>query len=50
MPPQILREYPRTRHLDGSRLQHGDHDLEAAPSRDVRGRFFVVEEKMDGAN
>ena len=46
----ILRKYPRTRHLEGSRFQHGDHDLEAVPFKDVRGQFFVVEEKMDGAN
>jgi hypothetical protein len=45
-----MRKYPRTRHLEGSRFQHGDHDLEAVPFKDVRGRFFVVEEKMDGAN
>ena len=45
-----LRKYPRTRHLEGSRFQHGDHDLEAVPFKDVRGQFFVVEEKMDGAN
>ena len=46
----ILRKYPRTRHLEGSRFQHGDHDLEAVPFKDIRGQFFVVEEKMDGAN
>lgn len=45
-----LRKYPRTRHLEGSRFQHGDHDLEAVAFKDVRGQFFVVEEKMDGAN
>lgn len=45
-----MRKYPRTRHLEGSRFQHGDHDLEAVPFKDVRGQFFVVEEKMDGAN
>jgi hypothetical protein len=45
-----LRKYPRTRHLETSRFQHGDHDLEAVAFKDVRGQFFVVEEKMDGAN
>ncbi len=45
-----LRKYPRTRHLAGSRLQVGDHDLEAVPLAALRGRFVVVEEKVDGAN
>jgi len=46
----ILKKYPRTRHLETSRFQHGDHDLEAVRFADVRGQFLVVEEKMDGAN
>lgn len=46
----LLKKYPRTRHLETSRFQHGDHDLEAVPFKDVKGRFLVVEEKMDGAN
>lgn len=50
MSQPLLRKYPRTRHLEGSRFQHGDHDLEAVAFKDVRGQFFVVEEKMDGAN
>ena len=45
-----IRKYPRTPHLEGSRLQHGDHDLEAVPFARIRGRFVVVEEKVDGAN
>lgn len=49
MQPPMLK-YPRTRHLEGSRFQHGDHDLSAVPFKDVRGRFVVVEEKMDGGN
>ena len=47
-PPMI--KYPRTHHLVGSRLQHGDHDLAAVPFAAVRGRHVVAEEKMDGAN
>lgn len=43
-------KYPRTRHLEGSRLQPGDEDLEAVPFRDLAGRHLVVEEKVDGAN
>lgn len=45
-----IRKYPRTRHLEGSRLQPGDHDLEAVPLAALRGRQVVVEEKLDGAN
>jgi hypothetical protein len=49
-PPPPLEKYPRTRHIEGSRLGPGDEDLEAAPFSDIAGRFLVVEEKMDGAN
>lgn len=49
MRPTMLK-YPRTRHLEGSRLQAGDHDLEQVRFREIRGRTLVVEEKMDGAN
>lgn len=45
-----LFKYPRTQHLEGSRLQPGDHDLEQVPLRELRGRYVVVEEKLDGAN
>lgn len=47
--PRMFK-YPRTRHIEGSRLGPGDEDLEAAPFSDVAHRFLVVEEKMDGAN
>jgi hypothetical protein len=46
----MLRKYPRTRHVEGSRLQAGDHDLAAVPFREIAGRYLVVEEKLDGAN
>jgi hypothetical protein len=45
-----MRKYPRTRHIEGSRLQPNDEDLESAPFDQIKGRFLVVEEKMDGAN
>jgi hypothetical protein len=45
-----IRKYPRTRHLEGSRLQPGDEDLEALAFDQLRGRHLVVEEKVDGAN
>ncbi|MFC6880887.1 MULTISPECIES: RNA ligase family protein [Actinomadura] len=46
----MLRKYPRTRHIEGSRLQPGDHDLASVPFREIAGRYLVVEEKLDGAN
>jgi len=45
-----IRKYPRTQHLAGSGLQPGDEDLDAVPVSDLRGKYVVVEEKMDGAN
>jgi hypothetical protein len=45
-----LLKYPRTPHLEGSRFQPGDEDLEAVPFSRVRGRTMVVEEKLDGSN
>jgi hypothetical protein len=45
-----LRKYPRTRHVEGSRLQPGDEDLDAVPFGALVGRHLVVEEKVDGAN
>ena len=48
-PPRI-RKYPRTQHIEGSRLQPGDEDLASVPFDDLAKRHLVVEEKMDGAN
>lgn len=45
-----LKKYPRTPHLEGSRLQPGDEDLSQIPFSQIRGRYLVVEEKIDGAN
>ena len=47
---ECLYKYPRTRHLQGSRLQPGDEGLAAVPFADLVGRYLVVEEKVDGAN
>jgi hypothetical protein len=47
---RTIRKYPRTHHLQGSRLQPGDEDLDAEPWSDVMGKYLVAEEKMDGAN
>ena len=43
-------KYPRTRHLEGSRLGPGDEDLNQIPFSDIFGRHIVIEEKIDGAN
>ncbi len=47
---QSIHKYPRTPHLEGSRLQPGDQDLAQVPLAALAGRFVVVEEKVDGAN
>ena len=45
-----LHKFPRTPHIEGSRLQPGDEDLESVPFRKLTGRRLVVTEKVDGAN
>lgn len=47
---EAIHKYPRTHHLEGSRLQPGDHDLAQEPLASLRGAYCVVEEKLDGAN
>ena len=43
-------KYPRTPHIQGSRLQPGDEDLRQRPFSDIAGKYVVLEEKIDGAN
>ena len=43
-------KYPRTPHLEGSRLQPGDEDLSQLSFSEILGRNIVIEEKIDGAN
>jgi hypothetical protein len=43
-------KYPRTQHIEGSRLQIGDEDLESVPFSEIAGQYLVIEEKVDGAN
>ena len=43
-------KYPRTPHIQGSRMQPGDEDLRQRPFSDIAGRNVVLEEKIDGAN
>ncbi len=45
-----LVKYPRTHHMQGSRFQPGDEELDCVPFTAIAGRHIVVEEKMDGAN
>jgi hypothetical protein len=45
-----IRKYPRTPHLEGSRWQPGDEDLDGVPYSSLVGRQIVIEEKLDGAN
>ena len=42
-------KYPRTPHIRGSNLQKGD-DPEDIPLDLLKGKFLVIEEKIDGAN
>ena len=46
----IIIKYPRTPHIQGSRLQPGDEDLRQRPFADIVGKHVVLEEKIDGAN
>lgn len=43
-------KYPRTPHIEGSRLQKGDEDLSQIPFKKILGKYIVIEEKVDGAN
>ena len=50
MENSTIRKYPRTPHIEGSRLQPGDEDLSQIPFEDIIGKYIVIEEKCDGAN
>jgi len=43
-------KYPRTYHIEGSRFQPGDEDLDSVPFSALLDRPTVIEEKVDGAN
>ena len=43
-------KYPRTQHIEGSRLQPGDEDMTQVAFSEIAGRHLVIEEKIDGAN
>lgn len=46
----MIRKYPRTPHITGSRLQPGDEDLAPVDLRTLTDCHLVIEEKLDGAN
>jgi hypothetical protein len=43
-------KYPRTYHIEGSRFQPGDEDLDSVPFSNICDRPTTIEEKVDGAN
>jgi hypothetical protein len=45
-----LLKYPRTQHLQGSRLQLGDDDTGNVAFSSIANKTIVVEEKVDGQN
>ena len=45
-----IYKYPRTRHVEGSRKQAGDEDLNSVRFAEIKGKYLVLEEKVDGAN
>jgi len=50
MKQEQIYKYPRTRHLEGSRMQLGDEDLKSVCVGEILGKYLVLEEKVDGAN
>jgi hypothetical protein len=49
MSSEKLTKFPRTPHIESSRMQDGDEDLDFVPFDKIRGRHLVIEEKADGA-
>jgi hypothetical protein len=47
---QSILKYPRTPHLEGSRLQEGDSAHDQVPLSALKDGHVVIEEKLDGAN
>jgi hypothetical protein len=46
----LMQKYPRTPHIEGSRQQPGDEDLDSVPFSAIANEYVVIEEKVDGAN
>ena len=47
---EFIYKYPRTRHIKGSNIQKGDEDLKCVDFESIKEAYFVLEEKVDGAN
>ncbi|MBQ7408590.1 MAG: RNA ligase family protein, partial [Clostridia bacterium] len=45
-----ILKYPRTPHLQGSRMHGDDKELCQVPFSEILGKYIVIEEKIDGAN
>lgn len=45
-----IKKYPRTQHVRGSNLQHGDHDLNEIDWEEISDKNLIIEEKIDGSN
>lgn len=45
-----IYKYPRTPHLESSRLQAGDEECGQVPYSAYKGKYLVLEEKLDGGN
>jgi RNA ligase len=45
-----IYKYPRTPHIQGSRSQPGDENLDSIPFATIQTQHLVIEEKVDGAN
>jgi len=45
-----IMKYPRTAHVQGSKFQHGDSDMDAIPFSELEEKHLIIEEKIDGAN
>jgi hypothetical protein len=45
-----IEKYPRTPHIEGSREQPGDEDLDSISFSEIANEYVVIEEKVDGAN
>ena len=41
-----MYKYPRTPHIEGSRLQPGDEDLDSVPFSAIASQYVVVGEKV----
>ncbi|NJM59813.1 MAG: RNA ligase family protein [Oscillatoriales cyanobacterium RU_3_3] len=46
----MIVKYPRTYHIEGSRFQPGDEDLDSVSFNAICDRPLIIEEKVDGAN